>query len=225
MDDKYYWVIDFQITFRSDFHVGEGTTLIGGNLHGLRMDENGFPYMPHTQVKGLLRLGGSKLAAWLPELSSLFIKNFPETRSGQGDVWWSYTRAAYSPGRVRGWGGAGIAGMLGDQTHISIEDDTVSNLFSYQKGLGHGSSWPWQGTIYSVEPAREVDVAFLANCMRAEDRIGSRRSRGYGKVDWRPNKIRCFQPGRDLNQDSVPVDERPSDLKYWIEYLLKSEVK
>ena len=218
MSANCYYVIDYEISFLSDFHVGEGTTLVGGNLHGLRLDENQFPYMPHSQVKGLLKWGGRKLVSWQHAFEDLFRHNFPETRPGQGETWWAFTRAAFPPSVSRGWGGADNAGLLGNQAHIRCGNDTVENLFSYQKGKGAGSSWSWFGSIYSVAPAEEMDAAFLINCMRAEDRIGARRSRGYGKIDWRPSKMRRFQPG-----DNELEDIR-SDLDFWVDRLFESEV-
>jgi hypothetical protein len=209
MADTSYWVISYRITFRSDYHVGDGTSLLGGNLYGLRADENGFPYMPHTQVKGLLRLGGQTLVAWHPGLKGLFKRNFPEGGKSPSELSWSFTRAVYPPTSIRGASPA-IKGLFGTQTHIRAEEGAVRNLFAFQKGKGAGADVAWEGRIYSVEPAEESDVAFLVACMRAEDRMGRRRSRGYGKIDWTPRVISRFGPG---DKKSRPVVK---DLEKWI---------
>ena len=54
-----------------------------------------------------------------------------------------------------------------------------------------------EGRVYSVEPATEIDVAFLLACMRLEDRLGHRRSRGYGKVAWNPQRVRRYLAGSE----------------------------
>ena len=36
-DKEYYWKIRYEIDFLTDFHVGSGTILLGGNLHGVRL--------------------------------------------------------------------------------------------------------------------------------------------------------------------------------------------
>lgn len=206
-----YWIITYSISFQSDFHLGAGITLVGGNLHGIRLDDEGFPYMPDTQVRGLLRLGGYKLKTWLPKYSRLFSDNFgsPEKISANS---WSFT-SAYYPLKPGGINHAEDAGILIQQSHIQLQNSIAGNLFSYQKGGPAEDFESWQGKIYSVEPASEMDVAFLIACMRAEDRIGHRRSRGYGKVIWKPESVASYEPGGKPEKRKVILQD-------WIELLM-----
>lgn len=210
-----YWMIDYSIRFLSDFHVGAGITLLGGNLHGLRRDKTGFPYLPHTQVRGLLRLGGLKLRDWqhqnLENLDDVFNRNFGQAdRNGNG--LWTYTSARYPEEGIVEYSGSKVSGTRTEQSHIKLAEGGVENLFSYEKAgrieakpaEGAESKWlQWRGRIYSVEPAEEKDVAFLIACMRAEDRIGRRRTRGYGKVDWKLEKVRWY----------IPSESKPKKIK------------
>ena len=92
-DKKYYWKIQYEIDFLSDFHVGSGTILLGGNLHGVRRDENGVPYMPRTETKGILRQRGAH-SKNDPSFAPHFRRNFP--LPGNSDrIEWSYTRATF----------------------------------------------------------------------------------------------------------------------------------
>ena len=208
-----YWIITYCISFQSDFHLGAGITLVGGNLHGLRLDDEGFPYMPDTQVRGLLRLGGYKLKTWMPttKYADLFSDNFGSSKKMSANSW-SFT-SAYYPSKPSGINCADDAGILIQQSHIKQQNNIAENLFSYQKcgPVEHFDSW--QGKIYSVEPASEMDVAFLIACMRAEDRIGHRRSRGYGKVIWKPESVASYEPGGK-------PEKRKEKLQYWIGLLM-----
>ncbi|MBT6338743.1 MAG: hypothetical protein HOJ48_05540, partial [Desulfobacula sp.] len=117
MPDLYYWTIDYEIEHLSDFHVGDGTILLGGNLHGLRMDENGFPYMPHTQVRGLLKKAALQLAGWQIFLGPLIERNFPSNRKNSQKIpWWSYTRAGYCRDYIN-------RDSMGYQSHILKRSD------------------------------------------------------------------------------------------------------
>ncbi len=207
-----YWIIEYSINILSDFHVGEGVTLEGGNRHGLKLDETGLPYMPDTQVRGLIRLGAEKLKNWQPPLKSLFDANFGEPGLRHHNIW-SYTSARFPfCFGVTGFSDANNLGLLTNQSHIKINpmDGVAENLFSYQKaGISDDSDYnfsKWYGKIYSVEPAEFRDVAFIIAAMRSEDRIGHRRSRGYGKVNWQPVSIKKYTEGKkgDSSQ-KIPV--------------------
>lgn len=212
----YYWIIDYTINICSDYHVGAGITLLGGNLYGLRQDETGFPYLPHTQVRGLLRLGGLKLKGWQPCLKSTFARNFAQADRA-GDGLWSYTSARYPSQAIAGYSGPKVAEILTEQSHIKLTNDSVENLFSYEKAGAIKDEWrQWKGRIYSIGPAEEEDVAFLMACMRAEDRIGQRRSRGYGKVDWEVERVCRYR---------LP-EEPPQEIKKdWLGLIISREVK
>lgn len=215
-----YWIIEYEMKLLSDFHVGAGVSLMGGNLHGLRLDEFGFPYLPQTQVRGLMRLRGCSLISWQPTMRPTFERNFGLSDRNSG-LFWSYTRAGFPREKTKGWCGAREAGLLYEQSHIHWNDQNIAdNLFSYQKAGAPLSNWNWQGRIYSVEPAAEKDVAFLIAAMRADDRIGHRRSRGYGKVDWRASKVMRYSPGGD-------PENRVTNLDYYFDVLFQSskEVK
>lgn len=211
---RHYWIIDYKLEFRSDFHVGAGITIMGGNIHGLRLGEDGFPYMPSTQVRGLLRLGGRKLMEWKSDLRELYERNFGEENRSPGNFW-SFTSATYP--RTIFDSGETPETIYSEQSHIKIDENAgvAKNLFSYQKAGWADDRWHWQGRIYSVEPADESDAAFFIACMRAEDRIGHRRTRGYGKVNWTPSRIRSWDPGvpTSLNEDSRSLEE-------WLSLLL-----
>lgn len=202
MTDPHYWIIEYRIEFRSDFHVGAGHTLFGGNLHGVRLGDDGFPCLPGTQVRGLLRLGGSRLKDWGAASENLFKRNFAEGDRKDKGPQWSYTPARFTRGQIEGYEGAEATGMLSEQSHVHLDDGSVKNLFSYQKAGALDGTWFWRGRIFSTEPADEKDVAFLVACMRAEDRIGHRRSRGYGKVDWKPCGVWRYPAG----ETPVPVE-------------------
>lgn len=92
----------------------------------------------------------------------------------------------------------------------------VQHLFAYQKAGVVSEEWQLQGRIYAVEPAREMDVAFLLACMRYEDRLGHRRSRGYGKASWTPQRVRKYRPGSEPEEISRNLPE-------WLNLLLKGE--
>ena len=135
-----YWIIDYQISLLSDFHIGAGVTLLGGNLHGMRLDNDGFPYLPPTQVRGLLRLGGYKLSALTSSLQDLYRHNFP----GQDRIsgrYWSYTRAGFAFDLVCGAQGAGGEGILLEQSHVALEEGIVQHLFAYQKAGIMSEEW------------------------------------------------------------------------------------
>jgi hypothetical protein len=203
-----YWIISYSISFQSDFHIGAGITLVSGNLHGLRLDDDGFPFMPDTQVRGLLRFGGFKLKTWQPAIcSTIFTNNFGSPGKTSGNSW-SFTSARYkfSP-EVAGINSAEDANILIQQSHIQQKNNISKNLFSYQKGGPTDGFNKWHGKIYSLEPASERDVAFLVACMRAEDRIGHRRSRGYGKVKWELESVSFYEPGKKPENHSHSLQD------------------
>jgi hypothetical protein len=216
MSQSLYWRIDYAIHLKSDFHIGAGITLLGGNLHGLRLDENGMPYLPHTQVRGLMRLGGHQLQNWQPGLKDSFRRNFEDEKHKSG-VFWSYSRAAVinNPLLENGfqhWG------LLKEQTHVHINADGVTeNMFRYEKGGPLPETWDGilRGCIYSVEPAIEQDAAFLIAAMRAEDRIGHRRSRAYGKADWRVERVWKYPAGGALKEETQSPER-------WIDVLFNA---
>jgi hypothetical protein len=212
--NKSYWTIEYKITFLSDFHVGSGITLMGGNQHGLRLDIDGFPYMPATQVKGLLRLGGIKLKSWQPQLKDLFESNFGEINKRYGNFW-SFSPARYPSDTIStNIVDAMSLGLLNEQSHIYIKDGIAENLFSCQKAGRLDDFSYWQGKIFSSEPAEEKDAAFLIACMRAEDRMGHRRTRGYGKIDWSISSVSSYVAG----EKPVSLDKSLSD---WLNIILK----
>lgn len=193
-----YWIIDYKITFLSDFHAGDGTTLLTGNTHGIRLDDYNQPYLPSTQVRGLIRQSGYTLKESIqPQLATLFERNFPIGSLGMENQQapdsprsWSFTRAEHKSSimqnRFDSWG---------RQTHVKLNSkDIVENFFAYEKAGSRNMNKELvlEGRIYSVSPATQNDVFFLLACMRLEDRVGHRRTRGYGKVDWRWEKIRYF---------------------------------
>jgi hypothetical protein len=215
MSDTCYWMIDYKLIFHSNFHIGAGLTLMGGNLHGLRLDEDGLPYLPHTQVRGLLRLGGYRLQTWQPSLNGLFQANFAGEKRNT-DVFWSYSRAAILGNLTLEHPGAKKAGLLKEQTHIRINNDgVVGNMFRYEKGGTLPSKWDgvFQGRIYAVEPATERDVAFLIAAMRTEDRVGHRRTRGYGKVNWEVRSVWKYAAGNEPEEVKKSLDD-------WLNILL-----
>jgi hypothetical protein len=204
-----YWVIRHRISFLSDVHVGAGITLLGGNLHGLKLDDNGFPYMPHSQVRGLLRLGGDFLKDWCPSVfNDLHSRNFnlPGPKPQNDTPSWSFTRAGIAPENLHD-----EPDLIG-QSHIKRNNDgVVENLFSFQKAGRAKDCFFWQGSLFSTGPATERDAAFMIAAMRAEDRIGHRRTRGYGKVIWEPEAVYCFDPG---DKDKTKVERTLDD---WLE--------
>jgi len=94
------WRITFEILLLSDAHVGAGINLLGGNLQGLRRDDDGFPYVPDRQVRGLLRQAGYVLrqSACLKDGPDLFKKAFgagpKEEKANRNQGGWSCTGAA-----------------------------------------------------------------------------------------------------------------------------------
>ena len=187
MDDKYYWRIDYKMNFLSDFHIGSGVTLVGGNVMGLQLDEDGLPYMPGTQVRGLIRLGGYLLKEWQESrFKSLFNSNFKQPK--QKETTWSYTRA-HLPVEESYYYLDWQDKPFSQQSHIKINSNGIAeNLFSLQKSGEFREKW-FIGSLLAVEPRTEADVTFMLACMRAEDRVGHRRTRGYGKVNWNYSKI------------------------------------
>ncbi|EFI34761.1 hypothetical protein Dthio_PD2137 [Desulfonatronospira thiodismutans ASO3-1] len=210
-----YWIIDYRIRLLSDFHAGAGITLVTGNTHGLRLDEESQPYLPATQVRGLLRQAGHNIKRSIPELQGLFKQNFPD---GSADIaaeknyaavnsprGWSFTRAMVKDAESREDG----LQPWSRQAHVHIDpvSGVVLNLFGYEKAGAKkpGESMELVGRIYSNTPAEEKDAALMLACMRFEDRIGHRRSRGYGKVDWVWDSVRSFTPGSSL-EAKTPKD-------------------
>lgn len=193
MSELKYWIIDYSITFCSDFHVGAGITMLGGNHHGLQTDREGLPFLGGTEVRGLIRQGGYKLKSWNKDLEKYFLNNYGT--SGR-DGFWSYTPARFQyviP-----------ADILGEQSHIQVEK---GRLFSYQKSGGTGQNHKWQGKIYSVKPIAETNVGFVIASMRVEDRIGHRRTRGYGKVNWQIESVRHYSNGTQPTQLIKSLDD------------------
>jgi len=217
MTEARYWTLDYEMRLQSDFHVGAGATLFGGNVHGLRLDVNGFPSVGDTEIRGLLRQGGWKLQQWRHGLKDLFLRNFGENvRNRQRQVFWSFSSARFDPML---YDNAVTAGILGKQSHARIgSTGTAENLFANQKAgpSADGQFAGLQGRIYSVTPAEARDIAFMIACMRVEDRFGHRRSRGYGKMCWRPLKVRSFLPGKTQDEDN-------RELKGWLDLALPPE--
>lgn len=215
MNDKYYWRIDYKIDFLSDFHIGSGVTLIGGNLMGLQLDEDELPYLPGTQVRGLIRLGGWFLKDWQQsQFGKLFESNFKKGK--QKDSTWSYARA-HLPYSESFYYRQRLGRPFSQQSHIKINGNgTAENLFSLQKS-GEFREKYFIGSIFSIEPRTQADVAFMLACMRAEDRIGHRRTRGYGKVNWNYTKIMKLKNGENK--------EETQDFENWQDILFKKEVQ
>ena len=188
-DCNHYWILDYSLEFASDFHVGAGMTLLGGNFHGLHLDYRGFPSMPHTEVRGLLRLGGQRLSDWNKGFASRYHRNFG--RAGTEKGLWSYTSARFPDD----YDSPHTAEIMGEQSHIKKLDGVAENLFSCQKSGQGRNGLRWFGRIYSLKPVAINDAAFMFACMRAEDRVGHRRSRGYGKVTWKLEKLRSYDSG------------------------------
>ena len=195
MTDSNYWILDYSLEFSSDFHVGAGITLLGGNYHGLHLDDRGFPCMHHTEVRGLLRLGGQRLLGWNNGFEGRYRRNFGRAAT---KGLWSYTSARFSDH----YNSPYTAEIMGEQSHIKEIDGVAENLFSYQKSGRGKKEQQWFGRIYSLKTAGIEDVAFMFACMRAEDRVGHRRSRGYGKVTWTLKNLRSYEPG------GVPVEHQ-----------------
>ncbi len=217
MSEHFYWIIDYKISFCSDFHIGAGISLLGGNLHGLRLGVDGFPYMEHTEVRGLMRLGGLKLKGWQPDLERIFFRNFGNNKKDlPPEVFWTYTSARYPQ---HAYVGAKAAGILTEQSHIKV-GGIDKNLYSYQKAGAAGGLDHWTGRIYSVNPALERDVAFLIACMRVEDRIGHRRTRGYGKVCWEPAHARRYSADSGVKPE--PVQRTTED---WLDLILSENIE
>lgn len=201
-----YWIIDYSIKFLSDLHIGAGITLLGGNQHGLQLDANGFPFLPYTEARGLLRLGGFSLQMWDSSLTDRFFKNFGKSdKSGQGGFW-SFTSARFTSAALRN--------LLTEQSHIKQGED---RLFSYQKaGNRDQGNEIWHGKIFSLSPVTDTDAAFMICAMRVEDRIGHRRTRGYGKVCWKLDTVRSYKAG----EQPVKSDRTISQ---WLRLGLKTE--
>ena len=186
---------------------------MGGNQHGLRIGDDGFPCMPATQVRGLLRLGGIKLKSWQPQLKDLFEINFGERNKTYGNTW-SFSPARYPTDAISiSIVDAMSLGLLTEQSHIYIKDGIADNLFSCQKAGKSDDFSYWKGKIFSIEPAEEKDAAFLVACMRTEDRMGHRRSRGYGKISWNINNVCSYKAG----EKPVSLDKSLSD---WLNIIL-----
>jgi hypothetical protein len=212
--DPAYWIIQYKIRFRSDFHVGAGSTVRGGNFHALRLDDDGMPYLPGTQVRGLIRWGAGRLAQWQQSLRPLLLRNFRNERlelspSENRLTTWSFTRASVPPETKS----PGPPRWLLEQSHVRLNEDGVAErLFSFQKAGFSAEDLAWTGRIYSTNPAKEVDVAFLLAAMRAEDRVGRRRTRGYGKTEWREGKIWRYE-------SSVEREEIRRSFEEWLDLL------
>lgn len=223
-----YWIIEYKIKLLSDFHVGAGIRLLGGNLHGLRLDQDGWPYLPHTQVRGLLRWGGINLKKWHPKFGTLFSRNFGQAGRKLAGIYWSYSRAALPSDLLAALETPEEAGWFTEQSHVALQEGIVDHLFSYQKTGPVGPEFVLHGKIYSVEPATAADVAFLIAAMRADDRIGHRRSRGYGKVTWELTKVSCYPAicgdspaSKDKKVEAVPDSRKPGE---WLD-LVCAEVQ
>lgn len=216
MGKTYYWIIIYRIELLSDIHAGAGVTLHGGNIHGLKKDEQGFPFLPHTEVRGLLRLSARRLASWRPALGSRVQKNF---RSGGKEMsgLWSYTSARYKRGLLSGLDDPGLASILGFQSHIKTVEASDPRLFSYEKAGGWDKEWRslW-GIVFSIEPSEQEDAALLIASMRAEDRIGLRRTRGYGHVSWDLKKVQRYQAGGGLQDCTKSIEQ-------WVGLLLSGK--
>lgn len=204
------WRITFEILLLSDAHVGAGINLLGGNLQGLRRDDDGFPYVPDRQVRGLLRQAGYVLrqSACLKDGPDLFKKAFgagpKEEKANRNQGGWSCTGARY-PWKKRqeapAYRRAALHpsyfeehGILARQAHVDVEH---ARFFGYQKMGGREADMRvLEGRLFSHELLTERDVAFLIACMKMDDRIGQRRSRGYGYCTWNPIRVDCDQKGQ-----------------------------
>lgn len=214
MGKTYYWIISYRIELLSDIHAGAGVTLLGANIHGIRKDEQRFPFLPHTEVRGLLRLSAQRLASWSRGLKSRPEKNFRPGGMEMSGLW-SYTSARYKRDLLYGLDDPAPANILGLQSHIKRIDAGDPRLFSYEKAGGQGEEWRslW-GWIFSIEPSEEEDAALLIASMRAEDRIGHRRSRGYGHVSWDLERVQRYQAGGETEDCTKSIEQ-------WVRLLLE----
>lgn len=198
MSEK-YWIIDYDLEFLSDFHVGAGINLLGGNRQGLRLDEAGFPIIPHTEIRGLLRFSGYRLKEWQGSLENCYRRNFGVGGGESGN--WSYTSARFQKTSIS----PESHGILSQHTHICGAGSGEKRLFTHQKAGAGEERAKWQGRLYSTVKASERDVEFMLAAMRVEDRLGLGRSRGYGKVAWVLKKIRSFAPGDKPSEETVDI--------------------
>lgn len=223
------WRIAFKIHLLSDAHVGAGIHLLGGNLQGLRRDEDGFPYVPERQVRGLLRQAGHVLqkSKCLDDGGTLFKKAFGD---GPGEVarnqgGWSFTGARYPREKRQEaptYRQAALHqsyfeehGILARQAHVDVKN---ARFFGYQKMGGKEKDMRiLEGRLFSHQFMTERDVAFLIAAMKMDDRIGQRRSRGYGYCRWDPVRVDYDDQG------SWQEDGR--DLKDWLNLLLDSAME
>ena len=218
-----YYVIDYHLELNTDAHIGNGTKDLIGNVHGLLLDEDGFPYIPDSEIRGLLRSAGQDLVSntFLNTKTDVFDRNFGNRMSGC----WSFTRAALSSSIINNLKSSMTEHSITTfQSHIQVKELANPRLFSYKKMGGDQTDLRnYHGRIYSVTPISFEDLAFMVACFYMDDRIGHRRTRGYGEVAWTIDSIRSYSPlkgsaaGRSWkSEDTFSVDNL-------INYLLGSE--
>jgi hypothetical protein len=220
-----FYRVKYTIFLQSDAHIGAGIQLLGGNLQGLRRDADGFPFVPDTEIRGLLRLAGTHIRDSKAVGVDLFSNTFGErtAEAGKKHGKWSFSAARYDQDTRDAFPLTGASslykgpferqGSLGRQTHVAID---TRRLFGYQKMGGRDEeSRQLEGLIFSHTTATEKEVAFLLACMRMDDRIGHRRSRGYGKVTW---NVESVHRANDAGEwESVSHDHA-----YWVNRLLEN---
>lgn len=193
-----YYRIKFRLALLTDAHIGDGTRKFGGNVHGVRVDELGLPYLPDTQVSGLVRLAARRMSESVHALQSFYGANFGKPNATRRR--WVFTGARYPSCLVdkliiqglvrRGDELLEEEGILTVQTHIQVDDNAGARLFAFQKIGGRDDQYrQFCGAAYSAERVTLDDVSYLVAAMRFDDRIGHRRTRGYGKVKWEIESI------------------------------------
>ena len=226
-----YWEIDYEIELLSDFHTGDGTMLAGGNVHALRRDVDGFPFIFRDEVRGLLRAAAIdtlKKSEVIKDREVLFNKCFgnkEEDSNKQGKKsLWNISSARYLHEirsrfqNLPAWPDLEERGFVVSQSHIKMgSDNVVERLFTIQKAGGREAAHRrLEGVIYSRKTATLRDAAFMVAALRAGDRVGLRKDRGYGKVRFSVKSVRSY-----FKPDSAQTDNRGLD--DWIDVLLTKQ--
>lgn len=160
----------------SDAIFGSGYSIPGGEDIAVVRDEAGYPYIPGTAVKGLLREGMENWLAWTGGDSAVISEILGEPGwEGVADG----RRLALTPLTLEGERPA-AENCFGTRVFTALEngvakEGTLRSAACVKRGLCFG------GTVICAKE----DVQLLTNALSGVKWAGAQRSRGFGRVRFR----------------------------------------
>lgn len=226
--------LELHITFLSDWHVGTGTTVVGGVDAVTARDAEGFPCVPAKSITGILRDAAETLAVELGDRWPDFVGHtFGDEAGEQFDNPGRPARVAIRMARLP----ASLRNSL--KQDPKTEKDLVRELFLLRSSTAIGDRGIAQDdTLRTIEVVRagtlliapvqvgstpsDVDriKIFLASAARLVEAIGGKRRRGLGRAT-----VRLFEDGVEVVPHDNDWDAALTFSNYGSEPLAQPEQK